>query len=239
MRWRMALASATKKRFKEEADVRVSIDRETGDYESFRRWQVVSEADLESRGLPDPADRRPGQASRHPDRRLHRGTAGKHRVRPHRRPGCQAGHPAEDPRRRARADHQRLPRPQGTPGHRHGEAHRPRQRHHRIRPRRRLPAPRPDDPAREPARRRPRPRLPAAHRPRRPRPAGGAVAHRARIHHEAVRTGSAGNRGRPARDQGGRPRPGPARQDRRGSRTTRASIRSAPASACVARASPR
>ena len=45
-----ALASATKKRFKEEADVRVSIDRNTGEYESFRRWQVVSEAELESEG---------------------------------------------------------------------------------------------------------------------------------------------------------------------------------------------
>ncbi len=45
-----ALASATKKRFKEEADVRVSIDRETGDYESFRRWQVVSETELEDEG---------------------------------------------------------------------------------------------------------------------------------------------------------------------------------------------
>jgi N utilization substance protein A len=43
-----ALASATKKRFKEEADVRVAIDRETGDYESFRRWLVVSETELES-----------------------------------------------------------------------------------------------------------------------------------------------------------------------------------------------
>ena len=37
----LALASATKKRFTEEADVRVEIDRETGDYESFRRWLVV------------------------------------------------------------------------------------------------------------------------------------------------------------------------------------------------------
>ena len=36
-----ALASATKKRFAEEADVRVSINRETGDYSSFRRWQVL------------------------------------------------------------------------------------------------------------------------------------------------------------------------------------------------------
>ena len=37
----LALASATKKRTNEEADVRVDIDRETGDYESFRRWLVV------------------------------------------------------------------------------------------------------------------------------------------------------------------------------------------------------
>ena len=37
----MALASATKKRTHDEADVRVSIDRNTGNYESFRRWQVV------------------------------------------------------------------------------------------------------------------------------------------------------------------------------------------------------
>ncbi len=37
----LALASATKKRIHDEADVRVSIDRESGNYESFRRWQVV------------------------------------------------------------------------------------------------------------------------------------------------------------------------------------------------------
>jgi N utilization substance protein A len=36
-----ALASATKKRIHDEADVRVAIDRETGEYESFRRWLVV------------------------------------------------------------------------------------------------------------------------------------------------------------------------------------------------------
>ncbi len=39
----LALASATKKRIHDEADVRVSVDRETGDYESFRRWQVVAD----------------------------------------------------------------------------------------------------------------------------------------------------------------------------------------------------
>ena len=39
----LALASATKKRFKEEVEVRVAVDRETGEYESFRRWQVVAD----------------------------------------------------------------------------------------------------------------------------------------------------------------------------------------------------
>ncbi|HZR69009.1 MAG TPA: transcription termination factor NusA [Burkholderiales bacterium] len=36
-----AIAQATKKRFTEDADVRVAMDRNTGDFESFRRWQVV------------------------------------------------------------------------------------------------------------------------------------------------------------------------------------------------------
>jgi N utilization substance protein A len=39
-----ALASATKKRHLEDLDVRVAIDRATGDYETFRRWEVVEEA---------------------------------------------------------------------------------------------------------------------------------------------------------------------------------------------------
>jgi N utilization substance protein A len=37
----MALASATKKRFTEDVDVRVAIDKNTGDHEAFRRWHVV------------------------------------------------------------------------------------------------------------------------------------------------------------------------------------------------------
>ena len=37
----LALASATKKKHHDDADIRVSIDRETGDYETFRRWQYV------------------------------------------------------------------------------------------------------------------------------------------------------------------------------------------------------
>ena len=37
----LALASATKKNHEENADIVVTIDRETGDYETFRRWQYV------------------------------------------------------------------------------------------------------------------------------------------------------------------------------------------------------
>jgi N utilization substance protein A len=38
-----ALAAAAKKRYEdEEAIIRVDIDRKTGDYETFRRWLVVS-----------------------------------------------------------------------------------------------------------------------------------------------------------------------------------------------------
>jgi N utilization substance protein A len=43
----LALASATKKRFHEDADVRVSIDHQTGDYQSLRRWQVVADDAVE------------------------------------------------------------------------------------------------------------------------------------------------------------------------------------------------
>ncbi|MGE0384577.1 MAG: transcription termination factor NusA [Gammaproteobacteria bacterium] len=36
-----ALATATKKRYRDDIEVRVSIDRSTGDYQAFRRWEVV------------------------------------------------------------------------------------------------------------------------------------------------------------------------------------------------------
>ena len=46
-----ALASATKRLYEAEADVRVQVDRDTGEYETFRRWHVVpDEAGLQ---LPD------------------------------------------------------------------------------------------------------------------------------------------------------------------------------------------
>lgn len=50
----LALASATKKRFPEEVEVRVSIDRETGEYESFRLWEVVADSDYLDEGLQMP-----------------------------------------------------------------------------------------------------------------------------------------------------------------------------------------
>src|SRR5262245_55034186 len=37
----MALASATKKKYTEDIDVRVHVDRNTGAYETFRRWKVL------------------------------------------------------------------------------------------------------------------------------------------------------------------------------------------------------
>jgi N utilization substance protein A len=40
-----ALATATKKRHGGDIDVRVAIDRESGDYETFRRWEVVPDED--------------------------------------------------------------------------------------------------------------------------------------------------------------------------------------------------
>jgi N utilization substance protein A len=43
----MALASATKKRFSEDVDVRVAIDHNSGDYLSFRRWLVIPDESLE------------------------------------------------------------------------------------------------------------------------------------------------------------------------------------------------
>ncbi|MEL6870388.1 MAG: transcription termination factor NusA [Pseudomonadota bacterium] len=42
-----ALASATRKRHGEDIEVRVAIDRETGDYDTFRRWKVFADDSTE------------------------------------------------------------------------------------------------------------------------------------------------------------------------------------------------
>ncbi len=45
-----ALATATKKRYAENSNIEVIIDHKTGDYETFRLWEVVSEEEFEDEG---------------------------------------------------------------------------------------------------------------------------------------------------------------------------------------------
>ena len=42
-----ALASATRKKYGEDIDVRVAINRKTGDYDTFRRWKVFADDSTE------------------------------------------------------------------------------------------------------------------------------------------------------------------------------------------------
>ena len=122
-----ALASATKKRFEGDIDCRVAIDRGTGDYQAYRRWEVIDPA---ARPALDPLDEDYAEALAaeekiadgelpYPERqiwltdatarpraqggRFHRRAAGGRRVRPYRCPDRQAGHRAEGARGRARA----------------------------------------------------------------------------------------------------------------------------------------
>lgn len=44
----LALASAAKKRFNEDVDVRAAVDRSTGEFKFFRRWEVVNDRDIET-----------------------------------------------------------------------------------------------------------------------------------------------------------------------------------------------
>ncbi|WP_462379498.1 transcription termination factor NusA [Pseudomonas sp. Marseille-QA0892] len=44
----LALATATKKRYEEEVELRVSINRVTGNYDSFRCWHVVEDEDFQN-----------------------------------------------------------------------------------------------------------------------------------------------------------------------------------------------
>ncbi|CAK9883789.1 MAG: Transcription termination/antitermination protein NusA [Candidatus Erwinia impunctatus] len=46
-----ALATATKKKYEQDIDVRVSIDRKSGDFDTFRRWLVVEEVSLPTREI--------------------------------------------------------------------------------------------------------------------------------------------------------------------------------------------
>ncbi|MBV7300639.1 transcription termination factor NusA [Enterovibrio paralichthyis] len=46
-----ALATATKKKYEADIDVRVEIDRKTGEFDTFRRWLVVDEVTLPTREI--------------------------------------------------------------------------------------------------------------------------------------------------------------------------------------------
>ncbi len=46
-----ALATATKKKYEQEIDVRVEIDRKSGDFDTFRRWVVVEEVTMPTREI--------------------------------------------------------------------------------------------------------------------------------------------------------------------------------------------
>ncbi|AGR60553.1 transcription termination/antitermination protein NusA [Salmonella bongori] len=46
-----ALATATKKKYEQEIDVRVEIDRKSGDFDTFRRWLVVEEVTLPTKEI--------------------------------------------------------------------------------------------------------------------------------------------------------------------------------------------
>ena len=63
-----ALASASRKRFEgREVSVRVHIDRQTGDYETFRRWEVVEDDEFEN---PDAEIKESFAARREPPLKL-------------------------------------------------------------------------------------------------------------------------------------------------------------------------
>ncbi len=46
-----ALATATKKKYEAEIDVRVAIDRKSGEFDTFRRWLVVDEVTQPTREI--------------------------------------------------------------------------------------------------------------------------------------------------------------------------------------------
>lgn len=61
----LALATATRKRYgeDEQVDIRVSIDRRTGDYESFRRWTVIADDNMDIE-FDDAMHLTPGEAKK-------------------------------------------------------------------------------------------------------------------------------------------------------------------------------
>jgi N utilization substance protein A len=61
-----ALATATRKRHKEDIDARVAIQRDTGNYDSFRRWEVIAD-ETEVVEFPDRQIKLSEARAEHPD----------------------------------------------------------------------------------------------------------------------------------------------------------------------------
>ena len=164
-----AIQRAARARYGAENDIRAKLDPTSGDLRLWRVVEVVEEVEdyfkqVEPRGFPEAAARRPA-------RRLHRRSAAADRVRPHRRPGRQAGHLPEGPRCRARASVRGVQGPHRRDHHRRRQAGRVRPRRRRPRPRRGRHPPRPADPARGAPRRRPHPQPDLERPPRKSRSA--------------------------------------------------------------------
>ena len=96
-----AIQRAARARYGAENDIRAKLDAETGDLRLWRVLEVVEEPEdhFKQVDLKGAQKLQKGAARR----RLHRRSAAADRVRPHRRPGRQAGHLPEGPRCRARA----------------------------------------------------------------------------------------------------------------------------------------
>ena len=210
----LALASATKKRFKDEVDVRVEIDRESGEYYAFRRWTVVPDEEHEepahqiaiTDALAEDPEAKVGDIHEEP---LEAETFGRIGAQAAKQVILQKIRDAEreqilnDFLERGeslvtgtvkRAERGNLIVESGRV-----EALLPRD---QLIPKENL---RVSDRVRA---------FIAEDRPPGPGPAADPFAHRTRVPGEALRARGAGDRGRAAGDQGGRPRPGPARQDR-------------------------
>ncbi len=97
-----ALATATKKKYEGEIEVRVEIDRKTGDYDTYRRWVVIAdqaamenpyaEITLEAAQIDQP-EIQIGEYVEDQNRLCN--------LRPHHYPDRQAGYRAESARSRA------------------------------------------------------------------------------------------------------------------------------------------
>jgi hypothetical protein len=208
-----ALASATKKRFEEDVDVRVAIDRESGEHETFRRWLVVPD----DAGLQEPDKQILLFEAKEQDADINVDEFIEEQIESVEfgRIGAQAAKQVILQRIRD-AEREQILNDYLDRGEKIMTDQTCRQEgpDRRIRPRRSAAGARPDDPEGKPAHGRPRPRVHPERRPHRTRPADRTLAHVPRVPDQALRERSAGNGTGPAGDQGGGARSGCACENR-------------------------